>query len=528
MKIHHIIILLSIFLFASCQDATQKGAAALKDGQVIEMEKQVLFDKVKGGWAGQAIGCVYGGPTEFRWRGSMINARVPIPWDEDQFELWFDNGPQLFDDIYMDLTFVSVFEEHGLDASDTLHALAFANAGYYLWHANQAARYNILHGIMPPESGHWKNNPHADDIDYQIESDFAGIMSPGMINAASEISDKIGHIMNYGDGWYGGVFVGGMYTQAFVSNDIKFIVTEALKAIPAESRFHQTIEDVIQWHEMYPDDWRRTWFETQRKWSHDKGCPDGVFTPFNIDASINAAAIVIGLLYGEGDFGKTIDISTRAGDDSDCNPSNAAGILGTMLGFSNIPEYWKQGMSRVEQRNFSYTELSLLDVYDISFKQALEMIERNGGAVKDETVEIKYQKVETVRFEEAFPGLFPLEKIAFDGWPRPRKMINNDTREFSLTFNGAGFVISANAYKTNQTLPDYDLKADVFINGEYVETAIMPTNPMRRKLDICWNYDLPEKDHEVKIVVNDIPPGYQISLSHALIYSKSDPGTREF
>ena len=52
---------------------------------------------------------------------------------------------------------------------------------------------------MPPESGHWLHNPHADDIDYQIEADFAGLMTPGMPNAASEISDKIGHIMNYSE-----------------------------------------------------------------------------------------------------------------------------------------------------------------------------------------------------------------------------------------------------------------------------------------------------------------------------------------
>jgi short subunit dehydrogenase-like uncharacterized protein len=63
----------------------------------------------------------------------------------------------------------------------------------------------LLQGIKAPESGHWMNNPHADDLDYQIESDFAGLMSPGMPNTASAISDKIGHIMTYGDGWYGGV-----------------------------------------------------------------------------------------------------------------------------------------------------------------------------------------------------------------------------------------------------------------------------------------------------------------------------------
>ena len=57
-------------------------------------------------------------------------------------------------------------------------------------------------------------------------------MSPGMPNTASEISDKIGHIMNYGDGWYGGIYVGAMYTLAFTSSDINYVVSEALKTIP--------------------------------------------------------------------------------------------------------------------------------------------------------------------------------------------------------------------------------------------------------------------------------------------------------
>ena len=106
-----------------------------------------------------------------------------------------------------------------------------------LWHANQAGRYNILNGIKAPQSGYWMNNPHADCIDYQIESDFAGLMSPGMPNTASAISDQIGHIMNYGDGWYGGVFVGAMYTLAFTSGDITYIIREALKTIPVKVNF---------------------------------------------------------------------------------------------------------------------------------------------------------------------------------------------------------------------------------------------------------------------------------------------------
>ena len=62
------------------------------------------------------------------------------------------------------------------------------------------------------------------------------------------------------------------------------------------------MKDVIGWYRQYPDDWKQTWFECERKYSEDIGCPDGVFVPYNIDATINSAYILIGLLYGKGDF----------------------------------------------------------------------------------------------------------------------------------------------------------------------------------------------------------------------------------
>ena len=117
--------------------------------------------------------------------------------------------------------------------------------------------------------------------------------------------------MNYGDGWYGGVFVSALYTIAYVSDDMDFVISEALRTIPKESLFHQTIADVIQWHKQYPDDWKETWFEIEKKHSSEKGCPEGVYNSFNIDARLNAAYVVVGLLYGEKDFFKTMDISTR-------------------------------------------------------------------------------------------------------------------------------------------------------------------------------------------------------------------------
>ena len=133
---------------------------------------------------------------------------------------WVIPKPGLFDDIYTDLNFVNAFEKHGLAASADSIAHHWSNTAYHLAHANQASRYNILNGIMPPASGHWHNNPHADDIDFQIEADFIGLMAPGMVNKATEIADRVGHVMNSGDGWYGGVFVSALYSLAFVSNDL--------------------------------------------------------------------------------------------------------------------------------------------------------------------------------------------------------------------------------------------------------------------------------------------------------------------
>lgn len=483
----------------------------------IIISKSDLLEKIKGGWAGQVIGCTYGGPTEFQWNGTLIDDYIPIPWDDTRMLWYYENEPGLYDDIYMDLTFVDVFEKHGLDAPDSLHALAFAHAGYPLWHANQAARYNILNGMMPPASGHWKNNPHADDIDFQIEADFAGLMSPGMVNSSAAICDRIGHIMNYGDGLYGGIYVAAMYSLAFVYDDMALIVEEALKTIPSESDFYKCIADIVKWYKKNPDDWKSAWFKAQKKWTHDKGCPDGVFRPLNIDAKINAAYIVIGLLYGNGDFGATIDISTRCGYDSDCNPANAGGILGTMLGYGNIPDFWTQGIDKVEDMNFKYTDMSLNKVYDIGYRHAIEMIKRNGGAENNDLLMIQYQTPETVPFEKGFEGIFPTE----------RKNINTRltglSNEISFDINGAGFVLTGNAFTPNSQENEV-LEADLFIDHKFVETIKMPTLSLTRKHDVAWKYDLPEKKHIISLKTKNIPDNYHINIREIIVYSGKNPG----
>lgn len=491
---------LGMVIVTSCQQSPPLILDTLSDIQ--------LLDKIKGGWAGQTIGVSFGSHTEFRHQGTFIQDYQPIPWHEGYVQELMDSWPDLYDDIYMDLTFVDVLERVGMDAPVDSFAIAFATADYNLWHANQAARYNILHGVK--ESGHWLSNPHADDIDYQIEADFAGLMNPGMPNSASEISDKIGHIMCYGDGWYGGVYVGAMYSLAFVSNDIQYIVNEALKTIPVESTFYKCIADVIKWHKQYPDDWKQTWFELQKHHSEETGCPEGVFAPLDIDAKINAAYIVLGLLYGNGDFTKTMEISTRAGQDSDCNPSSAGGILGTMLGYSRIPEYWLKGLKGAEDKKFKYTSLSLNDLYKISYKHALLMIEKNGGTVSDNQVVLPIQAPATVRMEQCFEGLYPVAK---------KSLSCADIDTLSFEVEGTGFVVRGEAVRRDYSKPDDVIKAKLYIDGHFMEEAEFPTSFRYRRLDLFWNYQLANGKHNVMIVVDKLETNALLRSWDYIVYS---------
>ena len=504
-------ILLTILVFAACTSQEPEEVSSTKSPELkTTITKAELTDKIKGGWAGQVIGCTFGGPTEFKFKGSMINDYHPISWEENSCLWYYENAPGLYDDVYMDLTFVDVFEKEGLDAPAKSHALAFANAGYKLWHANQAARYNILNGIMPPESGHWLNNPHSDDIDFQIEADFAGLMAPGMVNTASEICDKVGHIMNYGDGWYGGVYVAAMYSMAFISNNVETIVAEGLKSIPAESEFYKCMNDVINWYHEYPNDWKRTWFEVEKKWSADIGCPDGVFKDFNIDAKINAAYIVIGLLYGEGDYSKTLEISTRCGQDSDCNPASAGGILGTMMGYSNIPEFWKNPLYKVEAMDFKYTTMSLNDVYEIGTKHALAVLQKNGGKVDGDNIEFPTEEIKPVQLEIGFEGHYPMER------KRDGRGLNKDNPELNVQFAGNGFALTGWA---KSSIGNAEIELEMSVDGGTSEKFIMPTAFETRKHELAWKYELAQGDHSVKIKLVNPQDGLSVDVGDLLIYS---------
>ncbi len=346
------------------------------------ISEEEYMDKLRGGWAGKIIGVQFGQPHEFHCLGTIDEG--PIEWDNSLVE-----GALGQDDIYTQLSFMQTLERHGLDASSDLLAEAFAGAGFDLFHANLQARKNWRDGLRPPMTGSAQYNIHADDIDFQIDADFIGFMCPGMPVLARSYCDRIGPIMNDGDGIYGGVFIATMHSLAFFSDDILDIVEGALRNIPAESGYARCVSDVVACYKADPSDWKAAWKVVQEKWGDHICHPSH---PFDIDAKINGAYVVIGLLYGGGDFRKTMEISIRCGQDADCNSSNAAALWGVIHGFKAIPEEFRQGLGSISGKKFAFTDYSWEEAVDCTARFAKENILRSGGAVNDGKWTIKLQK----------------------------------------------------------------------------------------------------------------------------------------
>ena len=200
MKYSHYHILLPVLLIAlgSCSGP----------GDLTAIKSDVLKDKIAGGWAGKMIGVSYGAPTEFRAQGRTYEDSISWEASDIRGSLWQD-------DIYVQLSFLMTMDKYGMDAPSKKFQEAFALAGFPLWHANMQARKNFHDSIFAPLSGRPEYNIHADDIDFQIESDYIGFMCPGMPATATATADRIGRVMNYGDGVYGGIFVAALYSEAF-------------------------------------------------------------------------------------------------------------------------------------------------------------------------------------------------------------------------------------------------------------------------------------------------------------------------
>jgi ADP-ribosylglycohydrolase len=373
-------------------------------------------NKMMAGWLGQMVGVSYGSPTEFRYLDKTIPS-VEIP------KIYKGIANQSFgqDDLYVEMTFLRTLETYGLDVTSSQAGLDFARSEYPLWHANSAGRMNLRSGIAPPDSGNPAYNPHADDIDYQIEADFAGLISPGLPNQAIALGETFGRLMNYGDGLYGGQFFSCMYSEAFFESTPEKLVEAGLACIPAKSQYAEAVHDVLNWWRENPQDWQLTWEKIQAKYQHNPdyrrySCSDMYFDDqFNIDAKMNGAYVVMGLLYGTGDPLASMTIAMRGGQDSDCNPASAGGVVFTTKGIDHLPPDFSENLNY--NKKWDYTEYNFTRLIDVCEKLARQAVLKAGGKIEtgadgEEVFVIPVQKPRSGPLEQSWNPA-PIQKKTY-------------------------------------------------------------------------------------------------------------------
>jgi hypothetical protein len=509
------------------------AAAGLLSGADAPMRPvpvEELRDRIAGGWAGQMIGVSFGAPTEFRWLGQIIPREALPAWTPDRVRNALNQ-----DDLYVDMTFAQVLDEKGLDATTEDFAAMFRQARYSLWHANLAARRALKRGVPPHLAGTPRYNAHANDIDFQIEADFIGLMAPGLPRASNDLCLRAGRVMNYGDGIYGGMFVSAMYAAAFFERDPRKVVEAGLAVLPRKSPYAQVIADVLAWSRQHPRDWQQVWERIQRKWDRRDPCPAGALRPFNIDAKLNGAYVALGLLYGGGDFAKTLEIATRAGQDSDCNPASAAGVLGVMLGYRRIPEEWKAGIEAIAEEKFQYTEYTFRSIVASTQRRAIALAERLGGRLEGDRLWVPLQSPEPAKLEIWDDYGSPVERIGVTdkrwtwagGWQTLEssrrghavvsKTADSKGAEAVVSFSGTGAVL------TGPYLPDGG-KAEIYLDGKLDRVVDVYSDETAAKGgEAVWHaFGLKPGRHTVRIVVVGEPypgsAGAKVTLEDLVVF----------
>jgi hypothetical protein len=487
-----------------------------------------LRDKIEGGWAGQMIGVSFGFPTEFRYRGEIITGELP-EWTPEQVREALRQ-----DDIYIEMTFARVVDHKGLTASTEEFADAFRSSEYRLWHASQAARRALRRGVAPHLTGTLDYNAHAQDISLQIFSDFIGLMSPGLPRSAQELSARIGTIFACGDGIYAGLFTSGMYAAAFFEDDPRRIVESGLVCLPPESDYAAAIREVLGTADQFPSDWTKAWQAIEHRWGEADVCPYGVLAPLSIDARVNGAYVALALVYGKGDFERTLEIATRCGQDSDCNPSTAGGILGTAIGFSRIPPKWTAGIAGIRAEKFEHTAYSFDSIVESSLKSAMENVRLAGGSWEGEWVRIRLQKPEPFTVPDCRPSGQPVERINCDDprwhwegrWDKqvnaksgPEMVASEEGATAAIRFEGTGAMIVGPYLGAGG-------RADIFLDGHLHRTIdVYPDQDERKANEAVWHvFGLVSGPHEIKVRVCGEPyhdsKGSEIRIQDLVVFVK--------
>lgn len=350
------------------------------------ISRDVLKDKIAGAWLGQMIGNFYGLPFENKFIEKYgPDDKWPYGYTKNLDKLAKTGGAFSDDDTDFEYIYLLQMEKYGCEPTYA----QLRNAWMYhvrdrVWLANRAALGLMHHGFTPPFTGMKSQNPHWYQIDPQLINEIWAYTAPGMVNYAARKSDWAARITS--DDWAVGptVHYGAMYANAFFENDIEKLVLNALKQLPAESRYAQTVRDVVALYKKYPDNWKEARQEMAKKYYVD----ENAMTKTIWNANLNGACGILAFLYGKGDFQRTMDLGCAMGFDADNQTATIGGLLGVMYGAKALPkallcpiEGWITPFNDkyINVTRYDMPDAKISDMIERTVAQAERVILKNGG-----------------------------------------------------------------------------------------------------------------------------------------------------
>lgn len=334
--------------------------------------------KIHGAWMGRVCGCMLGKTVEgirtneltpfLKETGNYPMHRYILSEDLEKVDLnkykfgfasrcYADkiDGMPTDDDTNYTVLYQEIIEKYGRDFTpfDVSRAwLRYQPKDAYCT-AERVAFCNFIKGYDPPESAAYKN-PYREWIGAQIRGDYFGYINPGEPELAAEMAWRDASISHTKNGIYGEMFVSAMLAVAAETNNIKDIILSGLAEIPHTSRLYENITLVIDQYEkgVACEDCFKNIHElfdeyTSHGWCHTIS---------------NAMIVAASLLYGEGDYTKSVCMAVQNGFDTDCNGATVGSVLGMAYGIDAIPEDFKKPIDdKLNTSIFGITTVKISD-----------------------------------------------------------------------------------------------------------------------------------------------------------------------
>ena len=287
----------------------------------MKLNKEQLMDKIWGCWVGKNIGGTLGTPFEGKREihditGFVSQKGEPLPNDDLDLQLvWLEAmrtvGPKSLDANILADYWMSYISPH--------------------WNEYGIGKSNLEVGLLPPVSGEvnnvWKHSNGA-----WIRSEIWACRAPGIPNLAVKYA-MYDACIDHGlaEGTYAEMFTASLESMAFFESDIRTLIEKALEFIPSDCRIAKSVKLVLDCY-----DKKVPWLETRNmlvKQSEDIGW---------FQAPANVGYVVLGLMYGEGDFKQSLIHCVNCGDDTDCTAATCGAIYGIIKGEKGLPDDCKE------------------------------------------------------------------------------------------------------------------------------------------------------------------------------------------